>query len=233
MEAREIRNEKTILIFPVTDFTDSITVKMFLRNEQVPEIKEHVKKGAFLKIKGVTSIDRFDGELTIGSISGIKKISDFRSSRVDTSPQKRVELHCHTKMSDMDGVTEAKALVKRAYEWGHPAIAITDHGVVQAFPEANHCFDAWGGCVPKDSDFKVLYGMEAYLVDDLKGMVTNRKNSPWTEDSWFSTLRPQDFPPLPVRSLKLVLYWWKMERSQIVFPHLSILRFQFHFELSS
>ena len=175
VEAREIRNEKTILIFPVTDFTDSITVKMFLRNEQVPEIKEHVKKGAFLKIKGVTSIDRFDGELTIGSISGIKKISDFRSYRVDTSPQKRVELHCHTKMSDMDGVTEAKALVKRAYEWGHPAIAITDHGVVQAFPEANHCFDAWGGCVPKDSDFKVLYGMEAYLVDDLKGMVTNPK----------------------------------------------------------
>lgn len=95
----------------------------------------------------------------------------------------------------MDGVTEAKALVKRAYEWGHPAIAITDHGVVQAFPEANHCFDAWGGCVPKDSDFKVLYGMEAYLVDDLKGMVTNPKNSPWTADSWFSTLRPQDFPP--------------------------------------
>ena len=134
VETREIRNEKTILIFPVTDFTDSITVKMFLRNEQVPEIKEHVKKGAFPKIKGVTSIDRFDGELTIGSISGIKKISDFRSSRVDTSPQKRVELHCHTKMSDMDGVTEAKALVKRAYEWGHPAIAITDHGVVQAFP---------------------------------------------------------------------------------------------------
>ena len=234
VEAREIRNEKTILIFPVTDFTDSITVKMFLRNEQVPEIKENVKKGAFLKIKGVTSIDRFDGELTIGSISGIKKISDFRSSRVDTSPQKRVELHCHTKMSDMDGVTEAKALVKRAYEWGHPAIAITDHGVVQAFPEANHCFDAWGGCVPKDSDFKVLYGMEAYLVDDLKGMVTNpKKQSLGTEDSWFSTLRPQDFPPLPVRSLKLVLYWWKMEKSQIVFPHLSILRFQFHFELSS
>ena len=146
---------------------------MFLRNEQVPEVTEHVKKGAFLKIKGVTSIDRFDSELTIGSISGIKKIADFRSARVDTSPQKRVELHCHTKMSDMDGVTEAKALVKRAYEWGHPAIAITDHGVVQAFPEANHCFDAWGGCVPKDSKFKVLYGLEAYLVDDLKGMVTN------------------------------------------------------------
>ena len=175
VEAREIRNEKTILIFPITDFSDSITVKMFLRNEQLPEVKAEVKKGAFLKLRGVTTIDRFDSELTIGSITGIKKIANFTSHRMDTSPQKRVELHCHTKMSDMDGVTDAKALVKRAYEWGHKAIAITDHGVVQSFPEANHCFDAYGGCVPKDSDFKVLYGMEAYLVDDLKGMVTNPK----------------------------------------------------------
>ena len=175
VEAREIRNEKTILIFPITDFTDSIVVKMFLRNEQVPEVTEHVKKGAFLKFRGVTTVDRFDSELTIASIAGIKKIANFTTARVDTSPQKRVELHCHTKMSDMDGVTDAKSLVKRAYEWGHPAIAITDHGVVQAFPEANHCFDAWGGCVPKDSDFKVLYGMEGYLVDDLKGMVINGK----------------------------------------------------------
>ena len=176
VEAREIRNEKTILIFPVTDFTDSIVVKMFLRNEQVPEVTESVKKGAFLKLKGVTTIDRFDSELTIGNITGIKKIANFTSTRMDTSPQKRVELHCHTKMSDMDGVSDAKALVKRAYEWGHKAIAITDHGVVQSFPEANHCFDAWGGCVPKESDFKVLYGMEAYLVDDLKGMVTNSRS---------------------------------------------------------
>ena len=85
VEAREIRNEKTILIFPVTDFTDSITVKMFLRNEQVPEVTEHLKKGAFIKLKGVTTIDRFDSELTIGSVSGIKKIGDFRSTRMDTS----------------------------------------------------------------------------------------------------------------------------------------------------
>ena len=203
VEAREIRNEKTILIFPVTDFTDSITVKMFLRNEQVPEVTEHLKKGAFIKLKGVTTIDRFDSELTIGSVSGIKKIGDFRSTRMDTAPQKRVELHCHTKMSDMDGVTEAKALVKRAYEWGHPAIAITDHGVVQAFPEANHCFDSWGGCVPKDSDFKVLYGMEAYLVDDLKGMVTNPKGQ--TLDGRFVVfdIETTGFSPLTCRIIEI------------------------------
>lgn len=203
VEAREIRNEKTILIFPVTDFTDSITVKMFLRNEQVPEVKEHVKKGAFLKLRGVTAIDRFDSELTIGSVTGIKKIASFASSRMDTSPQKRVELHCHTKMSDMDGVTDAKALVKRAYEWGHKAIAITDHGVVQSFPEANHCFDAWGGCVPKDSDFKVLYGMEAYLVDDEKGMVTNGKGQRLDGSFVVFDIETTGFSPLTCKIIEI------------------------------
>ena len=203
VEAREIRNEKTILIFPVTDFTDSINVKMFLRNEQVPEVSEHIKKGAFLKLRGVTTIDRFDSELTIGSITGIKKIGSFASQRMDTSPQKRVELHCHTKMRDMDGVTDAKALVKRAYEWGHPAIAITDHGVVQAFPEANHCFDAYGGCVPKDSDFKVLYGMEAYLVDDLKGMVTNGKGQSLDGSFVVFDIETTGFSPLSCQIIEI------------------------------
>ncbi|MDO4274654.1 MAG: PolC-type DNA polymerase III [Eubacteriales bacterium] len=203
VDAREIRNEKTILIFPVTDFTDSIVVKMFLRNEQVPEVKEHVKKGAFLKLRGVTTIDRFDSELTIGSVAGIKKIADFTSTRMDTSPQKRVELHCHTKMSDMDGVTDAKALVKRAYQWGHKAIAITDHGVVQAFPEANHCFDAWGGCVPKESDFKVLYGIEAYLVDDLKGMVTNGKGQKMEGSFVVFDIETTGFSPLTCKIIEI------------------------------
>ena len=203
VETREIRNEKTILIFPVTDFTDSIVVKMFLRNEQVPEVTEGVKKGAFLKLRGVTTIDRFDSELTIGSVTGIKKIADFTNSRTDTSPQKRVELHCHTKMSDMDGVTDAKALVKRAYEWGHKAIAITDHGVVQSFPEANHCFDAWGGCVPKDSDFKVLYGMEAYLVDDLKGMVTNGKGQTMDGEFVVFDIETTGFSPLTCKIIEI------------------------------
>ncbi|WP_291683207.1 PolC-type DNA polymerase III [Blautia sp.] len=171
LEKREIRNEKTIIVFSITDFTDSITVKMFARNDQVEEITEGVKEKAFVKLKGITTIDRFDSELTIGSVVGIKKIASFGTVRSDNYPQKRVELHCHTKMSDMDGVSDAKSIIKRAYEWGHKAIAITDHGVVQAFPEANHCFDAWGGVVPQDSDFKVIYGVEAYLVDDLKGIV--------------------------------------------------------------
>lgn len=171
LETREIRNEKTILMFAITDFTDSIMIKAFVRNEQLPDLLDAVKKGAFLKIKGVTTIDRYDSELTIASITGIKKIPDFTVSRKDTSPEKRVELHCHTKMSDMDGVSDVNDLVKQAYDWGHPAIAITDHGVVQAFPEANHFIER----LPKDDPFKIIYGVEAYLVDDLAEIAVNEK----------------------------------------------------------
>lgn len=162
-DTREIRNDKSILMFSVTDFTDTITIKMFTRNDQLPELLGDLKKGAFVKIKGVTTIDKFDGELTIGSVTGIKKSGDFTVSRKDLSPQKRVELHCHTKMSDMDGVSEAKDIVKRAHSWGHPAIAITDHGIAQSFPEANHFIET----LSKDDPFKVLYGVEGYVVDDL------------------------------------------------------------------
>ena len=168
LDTREIRNEKTIIIISVTDFTDTIVLKIFSKNEDVPELLESIKKGAFLKIKGVTTIDKFDSELTIGSIVGIKKIQDFRTTRMDNSPIKRVELHCHTKMSDMDGVSDVRDIIKRTMKWGHKAIAITDHGDVQAFPEANHALS-------KDDDFKVIYGVEAYLVDDLKALVENPK----------------------------------------------------------
>lgn len=187
-EKREIKNEKTILFYDITDFTDTLTFKLFANNDQVGEIEGGLSKGSFVKVKGMAVIDKFDNELTIGSISGIKKIPDFTSSRSDNSIRKRVELHCHTKMSDMDGVSEAKDIVKRAYQWGHPAIAITDHGVVQSFPDANHVWeDLWraekakrkeaGEAVPdKQNFFKVIYGMEAYLVDDLHEIVTGKKN---------------------------------------------------------
>ncbi len=170
-DTREIRNEKTIVIFSVTDFTDTITIKLFVRNDQLADIIGDLKPGAFLKIKGVTNIDKFDGELVISSVAGIRKISDFTESRKDTAPKKRVELHCHTKMSDMDGVTEVKDLLKRAHDWGHKALAITDHGVVQSFPDANHYIES----LDKDDPFKVIYGVEGYLVDDLTDVAVNEK----------------------------------------------------------
>ena len=169
LETRDIRNNKTIIMMEVTDFTDTIVIKIFAQTEQVPEILKDIKTGAFLKIRGVTTIDRFDGQLSIGSVFGIKKIQDFRKQRVDTWLEKRVELHCHTKMSDMDGVSDVKDIINRAKSWGHKAIAITDHGVVQAFPDANHA-------VSPDEDFKIIYGCEAYLVDDLQDLVVNSRN---------------------------------------------------------
>ena len=188
VETREIRNEKTIIIMSVTDFTDSIVLKIFTRNEDRDELLGNLKKGAFLKIKGVTTIDKFDSELTIGSIVGIKKIADFTTTRMDTSPEKRVELHCHTKMSDMDGVSECKDIVKRAMKWGHKAIAITDHGDVQAFPDANHALSP-------DDDFKVIYGVEAYLVDDLKDIITDSKGQSLDETFVVFDLETTGFSP--------------------------------------
>ena len=187
VDKREIKNDKTIYIFDLTDFTDTMTIKMFVRTDQVAEISQEIKEGAFLKVKGLAMIDKFDGELTIGSLAGVMKMKDFTVARMDLSLKKRVELHCHTKMSDMDGVSEVKDIVKRAYNWGHPAIAITDHGVVQSFPDANHVWeDLWraektkrmeaGDENPDKNDFfKVIYGVEAYLVDDLKEAVMNCK----------------------------------------------------------
>lgn len=167
-EARELRNEKTLLIFGITDFTDTITCKIFLKNEQAGEICGKIKKGTFLKLKGMALLDRYDKEISISSVIGVKTIEDFTVTRKDESPRKRVELHAHTLMSDMDAVVDVKDLVNRAKSWGHPAIAITDHGVVQSFPEANHA-------IHKGDDFKVIYGMEAYLVDDLKEICENIK----------------------------------------------------------
>ncbi len=168
LETREIRNERTIVSFEITDFTDTIKVKMFIHNDQLAELTADLKTGAFLKIKGVTVNDTFDRELTIGSVVGVMKIPDFTTARMDNSARKRVELHCHTKMSDMDGVSDVKDIIKRAKKWGHRALAITDHGCVQAFPDANHALD-------HGDDFKVIYGVEGYLVDDLKEIVTGDK----------------------------------------------------------
>ena len=164
VESREIRNEKTIIMFAVTDFTDTIMLKLFARNDDVADILAYIAPGNFVKAKGVVTVDKYDSDLSISSIVGLKKIPDFTSKREDTAAEKRVELHCHTKMSDMDGVSDVKDIVKCAMRWGHKAIAITDHGDVQAFPDANHTVD---------DKFKVIYGVEAYLVDDTKDIVEN------------------------------------------------------------
>ena len=176
VDEREIRNERTILMFDLTDFTDTITVKMFIANTQLPEVKEYIKKGNFIKVKGVAALDRYDQEISITSVWGIRKSQDNREVRNDLSLHKRVELHCHTKMSDMDGVSSVSDIIKQAIRWGHKGIAITDHGVVQAFTDAYHTMEDLKGKYKKEGeelDFKIIYGVEAYLVDDTRQIVIN------------------------------------------------------------
>jgi DNA polymerase-3 subunit alpha (Gram-positive type) len=183
-ERRDIRNDKSIVKFVLTDYTDTIICKVFVPTPLADELMGKIAPGAFVKVKGITKEDSFEHEVTMQSLFGIMSIPSFLTKREDHYNRKRVELHMHTKMSDMDGVSECRDLVKRAYDWGMPAVAITDHGNIQAFPDANHLvcdlFDAENkkrkanGEEPLDRQkfFKVIYGVECYLVDDLKKIVT-------------------------------------------------------------
>ena len=152
-DCRTISEEKKLASIFVTDKRTSICVKAFVLNQKWDDFQTHLPAGTAVKIAGKAQWDRFDNAVTIMADS-IELTENIR--REDTYPQKRVELHCHTKMSAMDGMNEAANIVKTAEKWGHRAVAITDHGVVQAFPEASHAA----------GDIKVLYGCEGYLVDD-------------------------------------------------------------------
>lgn len=169
VEEREIKGEKLIVTFAITDFTDTIVGKIFIKKELAEELKffEFLTKGNYIRVKGMASFDTYDKEIRISNIIGMKEIDNFRVGRRDNAPVKRVELHAHTQMSDMDAVADCQKMVARAQEWGHPAIAITDHGVVQSFADADHAI--------QNDDFKVIYGCEAYLVDDLDDTVQNSK----------------------------------------------------------
>lgn len=196
VDSRELRNEKTIVMFSVTDFTDTICGKIFAKNEQAEELLSGLKKGNFVKLKGMALMDRYDKEIGVSSIVGIKKVPDFTVSRMDNSTKKRVELHAHTLMSDMDAVVDPKTMIKRAMSWGHQAIAITDHGVVQAFPDAGHALS-------KEEDFKVIYGCEAYLVDDLKQIVEQDRGQALDETFVVFDLETTGFGPVKDRIIEI------------------------------
>ncbi|MDO4938656.1 MAG: PolC-type DNA polymerase III [Lachnospiraceae bacterium] len=169
LESRHIESKNLDLYsFTLTDFTDSICVKMFVKEEDNESFKDAVHNGDFVRLRGTTMIDRFDKELSIGSVRGIKKCENLSvNKRTDNAALKRVELHCHTKMSENDGVTSAEDIIKRVSKWGMDAIAITDHGNVQAFPEALHTIQKM------ENPPKIIYGVEGYLVDDMTDIITN------------------------------------------------------------
>ncbi|MDR1559059.1 MAG: PolC-type DNA polymerase III [Clostridiales bacterium] len=157
IDARDIKSGRMLISFDITDGTGSITVKFFtIPDEFRNEYGSVVKLSNYVTLKGKSQYDEFAKEVVI-MVSEIGP-AERAVGRMDNALEKRVELHLHTQMSSMDAVTPAKTYINRAIEWGHPAIAITDHGVAQSFPEA---MDA-----AKGKDIKVIYGIEAYLVDD-------------------------------------------------------------------
>ncbi len=170
VEKRTTKNGKNnIITIDITDYTGSVTVKVFDSINATQPI-DGLKAGSTVVVMGKVQYDEFIKEVVLnaGSIGTAQKIKI-----VDKAETKRVELHLHTNMSQMDALTPAGELVKRAYNWGHKAIAITDHGVAQAFPDAMHAADdiAYSG-----GEIKVLYGTEAYFMDDLVESVTGDQN---------------------------------------------------------
>ncbi len=166
-EERDTRGGKKLLIFDVTDFSNSVTCKTFLKPELYElQTEGRIKAGLFVRLSGRLQFDEYQKESII-MVNALEEVADFRRTRTDEADVKRVELHLHTQMSEMDAVVSAKDAVNQAIKWGHKAVAITDHGVVQAFPEAFHAAER--------SDIKILYGVEAYIVDDEKPTVRHSK----------------------------------------------------------
>ncbi len=168
IETREIngkRGKVYLVTFYITDYTDSTSVKFFADKDVFDtRLSENIKNGKYVKIRGEYAFDNFQKEMII-TAKDINKADPPKEKMDNYEGEKRVELHLHTQMSQMDGITSAKDLIKRAAKWGHKAIAITDHGVVQAYPEAMSAAAA--------NNIKVIYGMEAYLIDDLGSVVEN------------------------------------------------------------
>ena len=182
VEVRDTKNGGSIFLVDISDFTDTVTMKLFTRGADDPRtatLKEKLKTGSFIAVEGVFAIDNFTKDVSLSNVVGIKTIGDFRYTRKDRADVKRVELHCHTKLSKMDAVCSPGDVIKRASKWGHSAIAITDHGVVQGFTEAFHALPKVKESNP---DFKIIYGMEGYLVDDLVDIAINPGSAELTDD---------------------------------------------------
>ena len=162
-----------ILKANITDFTDTIVFKIFVSPDDKEPLLEDMPEGCFVMLKAVAGYDTYSHDIVLKSVNGIKRINDFRKGRSDEAEEKRVELHLHTKMSEMDAVLSVEDAVQRALDWGHKAVAITDHGVVQNFPSANKYLK---GRKNAPEDFKILYGVEGYFVDDIKTLVMNSHN---------------------------------------------------------
>lgn len=159
MDSRELKSGKVLVMFDLFDGSSTITCKAFVEGDKAKDTMKRIKDSAGVKVEGTAQFDPFSKELGVIANTIIESTGIKKEIRKDEAKVKRVELHMHTKMSQMDAITSATDLLKRAAKWGMKSIAITDHGVVQAFPEAHHFTE-------KNPDLKIIYGVEAYLAPD-------------------------------------------------------------------
>lgn len=169
MDPRELKSGKFLLAFDVYDGTSTITCKAFVQPEKVKDVTKRLKGAKGVKLEGNAQFDPFAKEIGVVCNTIIETPGKKKEKRIDNAEVKRVELHMHTQMSQMDAVTSCKDLLKRAMDWGMKSIAITDHGVVQAFPDAYKLLGR------DNKDLKVIYGVEAYLVPDKTPIVSYSK----------------------------------------------------------
>lgn len=169
METKELRSGKILVSFDLYDGSSSISCKSFLKPEQSEEVLGKLKKAKGVRLEGNSGYSKFSGEIEVIANTIVETKGLKRAVRKDNAEVKRVELHMHTKMSQMDAMTSATDLIKRAMSWGMKSIALTDHGVVQAFPEAHKLLGR------DNPDMKIIYGVEAYLAPDKKPSARNIK----------------------------------------------------------
>ena len=165
IDSRELKSGKVLVMFDLYDGSSTITCKVFSEGDKSKDLIKKLKGAKGIKLEGTAQFDPFAKELGVIANVIIESTGLKKQVRMDEAKEKRVELHMHTQMSQMDGVTSATDLLKRAVKWGMKSIAITDHGVVQAFPEAHHFCE-------KNPDLKVIYGVEAYLAPDRTPVVS-------------------------------------------------------------
>ena len=169
VEHKELKKRNAWVInFDVTDNTSSVRVSRFLENKEAEPILQGVKNGAILKIQGKLLVDNYTNETVLKPFAIMP--GEMPKRKDLATGEKRVELHLHTSMSNMDALTNTKSVIKQAAAWGHRAIAITDHGCCQSFTDALHTVEGWGGNLKvagTDIDFKILHGCEGYFVNDV------------------------------------------------------------------
>ena len=169
IKVRELKSGKFLVVFSMYDGTNTIDCKVFSAPEKIDKLKKRLKSASKLRVAGTAQFDPYAKQLGVLVNTIIEMPEEKVQARMDNAKVKRVELHMHTQMSTMDGITPVKSLIKRAMKWGMKSIAITDHGSVQAFPDAHKMLGV------NNPDMKVLYGVEAYLVPDKVPSVSNPK----------------------------------------------------------